>query len=221
MVQCNKLDDNILYFTGIIDSPEQYISVLENTENNKDYNLVISPWEKWNSSYESDPEDVYQYGLRKRFIPQEIDYVKDSVKETSLYLINTIQNATIYARNEYKRINNIRENIYGYINFNIQKYQPGTTMGPHCDTADGDSTLKYSLVTYLNDDYEGGEIEFTNQGIKIKPEAGSLIMFPSYEPYLHMSHTITSGWKYMSPSFWLNDNVLKTSEDHNIKEYNV
>jgi Rps23 Pro-64 3,4-dihydroxylase Tpa1-like proline 4-hydroxylase len=221
MIQCNQLDSNILYFTGVIENPYEYISILEDTENNKDYELVISPWEKWNSSYSDDPSDIYEYGLRKRIIPQEIDNLNPLIKENALYLIDTIQNATIYARNEYKKINNIQDSIYGYVNFNIQKYKTGTMMGPHHDTQDGDSTLKYSLVTYLNDDYEGGELEFPNHGIKIKPEAGSIIIFPSSQPYLHVSHNIKSGWKYMSPTFWLNKPEHSNEQTSHIKEYNV
>lgn len=221
MVQCNKLDDNILYFTKIIKDPKKYISILEDTENNKNYSSVISSWETWNSSYTEDPLDVYEYGLRKKIIPQEIDLLDTSIKENALYLINEMQNATIYARNEYKRINNINDNIYGYLNFNIQKYKAGATMGPHCDTQDGDQTLKYSLVTYLNDDYEGGEIEFLNQNIKIKPEAGSLIIFPSCQPYLHSSNVVKSGWKYMSPTFWLSKPESNNAINSHIKEYNV
>jgi hypothetical protein len=32
----------------------------------------------------------------------------------------------------------------------------------------------------LNDDYEGGELLFPDQGGSIKPEAGSMVMFPGY-----------------------------------------
>ena len=87
--------------------------------------------------------------------------------------------------------------------FGINRYFKDAEMGPHADQADGNLSLRYSIVTYLNDDYEGGEIEFPNQSIKIKPVAGSSIIFPSSAPYLHRSHKIISGKKYMCPSFWL------------------
>lgn len=36
---------------------------------------------------------------------------------------------------------------------------------------------KTTLIIYLNDNYEGGETEFTTIGIKIKPEVGKAILF--------------------------------------------
>ena len=110
-------------------------------------------------------------------------------------------------------------------------YNTGLEMGLHHDTSDGDPLLKFSLVTYLNDDYEGGEIEFPNLNIKIKPSAGSTIIFPSTYPYEHTSRKIEKGFKYMTTSFWLNDpstidvekfshiNILKEKEQ--MEEYNV
>jgi hypothetical protein len=38
----------------------------------------------------------------------------------------------------------------------------------------------------------------------VKPKAGSVIIFPSTDPYSHTAHLIKGGSKYMVPSFWLN-----------------
>ena len=53
-----------------------------------------------------------------------------------------------------------------------------------------------SCVIYLNDDYVGGEIEFVNFNIKVKPVKNSMVLFPSNYPYLHTAHKVTSGTKY-------------------------
>jgi hypothetical protein len=110
----------------------------------------------------------------------------------------------------------------------IKKYMPGTFMGSHFDQQEGDRRLRYSMVMYLNDDYEGGEISFNvKDGVltstddaasedfnsplnhdrimfHVKPKAGSVIIFPSTDPYSHTAHLIKGGSKYMVPSFWLN-----------------
>ena len=76
-------------------------------------------------------------------------------------------------------------------------------MGPHADGYDGNTDLAFSMVEYLNDDYEGGEISFPNHNITIKPEKGSLIMFPSQDPFVHEVKPIISGDRYMSTiSLW-------------------
>ena len=82
----------------------------------------------------------------------------------------------------------------------IKAWNQGQSMGPHFDGQDGNRDLAFSLVSYINDDYEGGEISFPNHNITIKPKAGSLIMFPSQEPYIHEVKPIISGTRYMSPA---------------------
>jgi predicted 2-oxoglutarate/Fe(II)-dependent dioxygenase YbiX len=50
-----------------------------------------------------------------------------------------------------------------------------------------------SLVYYPNDDYEGGELEFIHFGVKIKPKAGQLFLFPAGYSYEHKIHPVTGG----------------------------
>lgn len=67
-----------------------------------------------------------------------------------------------------------------------------------------DTGRSISAVFYLNDDYEGGEIEFIHYGIKIKPGAGTLVLFPSNYPYSHIAHEVTDGIKYAIVT-WIHD----------------
>jgi predicted 2-oxoglutarate/Fe(II)-dependent dioxygenase YbiX len=71
---------------------------------------------------------------------------------------------------------------------------------------DGGTTSGRSIsaVFYLNDDYEGGEIEFVHYGVKIKPKSGSLILFPSNYAYAHIAHEVTKGTKYAIVT-WVHD----------------
>ena len=228
MPTCNILEENIFYFTDTIQDPKGLLESIYKTE---EYNIPesVSKWDEWTSSYES-PE-TYVYGKRKIF--STLNNIDPDSQEysTMSYIFDQILGATRHACSEYKRIKNIDGSIFHYPNFVIRKYNTETAMGPHHDTADGDPFLRFSLVTYLNDDYEGGEIEFPNQGIKIKPKAGSTIIFPSQSPYDHSSNVITKGNKYMTTSFWLNDpktisseqfaDEVLTTENQFIEEYNV
>ncbi len=53
-----------------------------------------------------------------------------------------------------------------------------------------------SILFYLNDNYTGGELEFTQLGLTIKPKAGTMIAFPSYKEFAHKVHPVTSGFRY-------------------------
>lgn len=59
-----------------------------------------------------------------------------------------------------------------------------------------------SMVYYPNDDYEGGELDFIHFGVKIKPKAGQLFLFPSAYNLEHKVHPITSGTRITIVSFF-------------------
>jgi hypothetical protein len=55
---------------------------------------------------------------------------------------------------------------------------------------------RVSSVYYINDDYEGGEINFPRFGISYKPKANEMIIFPSTYVYNHSVSEVTSGTRY-------------------------
>ena len=72
---------------------------------------------------------------------------------------------------------------YSYPRFN--RYKEDRLMAKHCDHIHDLFEGKrkgipiLSLVGALNDDYEGGEIEFPRFNLKYKPKANELLLFPS------------------------------------------
>jgi|DEB0MinimDraft_12_1074336.scaffolds.fasta_scaffold15660_2 hypothetical protein len=84
-------------------------------------------------------------------------------------------------------------------NTELVKWLPGDSMSVHSDNSwtEGNGLEEkkgidhptkyrtYSAIFYINDDYDGGEIYFPNWGIEIKPKAGSLVIFPSNDEYVH------------------------------------
>lgn len=80
-------------------------------------------------------------------------------------------------------------------NWQILRYGAGHYFMDHVD----DSKLyprTCSISYYLNDDYEGGEIEFPRFGLKIKPIANQAIVFPANYVYNHTVHPVTSGIRW-------------------------
>jgi prolyl 4-hydroxylase len=94
----------------------------------------------------------------------------------------------------------------------ILRYQPGQYYKRHIDNlllsdrfeevAQGVPTRDISIVGYLNDDFEGGETFFDRQDLKVKPEAGSVLVFPAYYTHPHQSLPVLQGEKY-SFTTWL------------------
>tara|TARA_R100000781_G_C4045812_1_gene115647 strand:- start:70 stop:702 length:633 start_codon:yes stop_codon:yes gene_type:complete len=53
-----------------------------------------------------------------------------------------------------------------------------------------------SFLFYLNDQFGGGELEFIDLGLTIKPKKGMMIAFPSYKEFTHKVHPVTWGHRY-------------------------
>ncbi|NDF29890.1 MAG: 2OG-Fe(II) oxygenase [Nitrososphaeria archaeon] len=79
--------------------------------------------------------------------------------------------------------------------FNFIRYNEGQHFQVHSDHGYS-YTCVLSLVGYINDDYEGGELYFDKLGLTIKPKAGDLYLFPSSYIYSHAAMPVTSGTKY-------------------------
>lgn len=80
--------------------------------------------------------------------------------------------------------------------FNFVKYEsPGHHFNIHADHGPAYVTT-ISLVAYLNDDYEGGELYFPRFDLTLKPKAGDVVFFPSTFVYEHSSKPMITGTKY-------------------------
>ena len=103
----------------------------------------------------------------------------------------------------YKEEFNIHDDIFGPEGFQLLRYSTGGYFKAHYDSYPAVKRC-ISVLIYLNDDYEGGEIDFVNFNAKIKPKAGSLMLFPSNYPYRHIAHPVTKGTKYAVVT-WLHE----------------
>ena len=82
--------------------------------------------------------------------------------------------------------------------YSFLRYQEGHFCGEHVDHSlhtEGPARV-VSAIMYPNDDYEGGEIIFPRQEITLKPEAGSMVMFPSNWTHPHGVLEVTKGTRY-------------------------
>jgi predicted 2-oxoglutarate/Fe(II)-dependent dioxygenase YbiX len=73
-----------------------------------------------------------------------------------------------------------------------------------------------SIVLYLNDDFEGGDFIFPDLNIRIRPEPGMMICFPSNHHYRHGVDPVTKGNRY-SIVCWATVKGFETMEEQNRK----
>ena len=96
---------------------------------------------------------------------------------------------------------------------------------PHCD---GESLWKppgnepliwrkstdrdLSTVLFLNDDFEGGDFVFPELRVRVRPEPGMLVCFPSTHEYLHGVEPVTKGTRYSIVN-WMTVKGFPSMED--------
>jgi hypothetical protein len=76
----------------------------------------------------------------------------------------------------------------------VIRYGPGGHYVPHTDAGIGELEDRYfTVLCYLNNDFEGGETRFLSLDFSAIPEPGKAIVFPSR--YLHCAEPIIKGEK--------------------------
>jgi len=98
----------------------------------------------------------------------------------------------------------------GYMEaINFVRYTPGQHFNVHSDHGFS-YVCTLSNVTYLNDDFEGGELWFPYLDLTFSPQKGDSIFFPSTYLFAHASRPVLSGTKYSAVTmFDYNDDTHK------------
>jgi len=201
---------------------------------------LFNPWSKWSNfgQYISPTFKGYNYILKIKDVEKietKTQKEKDH-KEILLEILNNFYTAT----KDYIEKNNVdfdeEKNVPDAIDKNgnlikewvfsgpsIARYRTDITdpvaMTYHTDyirepiTSPGHK-FAITALTYFNDDYDNGEIDFIANGeaYMYKPEAGDILVFPSGHPdllmseksiYLHGVMPPTNNKKYLSRMYWM------------------
>ena len=128
---------------------------------------------------EEDPKPHFRgWGVGGVKFDAETQSVDDRIYEP---LIPVLKYADAHFKETYKILGELEFNrVYGNI------MDKGAVLASHRDEDPNREGIydgkKRSFVAglFLNDDYEGGEILFEDQGAALKPKPGTLVLFPGY-----------------------------------------
>jgi hypothetical protein len=137
-----------------------------------------------------DYRDCFDFKYKKT----DIEHDKSEAGQKLVKLWEDTHYRQLQAVRHYSRHYNIGELRYWEAT-NYVKYGPGQHFQEHHDHGYSYNCV-VSLVAFPNDNYEGGELAFSIQGVTIKPKAGDLYVFPSNFMYPHRAMPVTSGTKY-------------------------
>ena len=86
----------------------------------------------------------------------------------------------------------LRYNSGGFYQYHVDAYDPVPGTKTWRKAIDRD----ISMLIYLNDNFDGGELEFKRFSYFLRPRAGMLVWFPSDVRYEHMAKPVTNGYRY-------------------------
>lgn len=149
----------------------------------------------------------FQYNPKRH----ALRFGKDQVFwDSSPHEIAGIDEVEDLARKYINTVTSMLEDVYKerklYVNsFWLAKQEPGAMVKPHHDSHSGmNPQFTHSVICYLNDNKVGGELEFPELDIVIKPPANSMVSFISQgEELLHEVKEINEDRYTML--FWITD----------------
>lgn len=99
-----------------------------------------------------------------------------------------VENVVEDYRSEHMLPNGIHEP------YSLLKYSTGAEYHAHYDHY-RDNARVFSMVATIVEPEDGGTLEFPLFGASVTPKAGTVVLFPSNFPYVHIAHPVESGVK--------------------------
>lgn len=208
------LDLGLVVYKNVIPNPQSIIDLIEEVDKrfavkeHGEATTIVDKWIPW--TYGDMTFNYQKFFPEAKDIPQDDYYAKEMIEIANILYPSLAKAFKHYSTELYPFAeNNIKAREH---TIHLLKYGVAGRLPAHQDQ--GVSSRVLSSVMYLNNDYEGGEIEFKQSGIKIKPDAGSIIFFPSNFLYVHEVHPLTSGFRYSMPHWYHNMRkpVMSTGE---------
>lgn len=184
----NEIFPGVILYSNVIDSELNIINRLEKAIDNSNRRRRWQGGEVGYRNLSKSYRDCSNIKIQKNnaFYQTQYDQELDSIWQD----IYSKQKPIV---DEYCGKFGIQMNYWEAMNF--IKYEPGQHFDEHSDHGYS-YVCTVSLVTYLNDDYEGGELYFPKIGIRVKPKAGDMVVFPSTYLFSHVAEPVLSGTKY-------------------------
>jgi hypothetical protein len=201
-----ELYPKVLVYKNLLTDIEHLYRIMRNSEYDGDGRYYLRKWDKWSA--------FGTYSQQKHFDDEPREFGQRYADEK--YLADRTYEAYSLAINHYIEKHNVvipeggrlMTSSFSKYNSDIDTLRNGMTMPYHTDFIISERAMpgdKFFLTctTYINDNYDGGDICFYINGDKFdyKPEAGDVLVFPSTLPYYHGVKTIRNGNKFFIRNF--------------------
>ena len=202
-----ELYPGIRVYQNMLSNPQKAYDILLRSESESEGKYYIKEWSKWSvfGRYATDKWEDDLSSIEKNEIFNEEKSLAEEIRESYEKAVWHYFSTTGIEIPENGALTN---SSYCKYDANLDFLKNSLTMQYHTDyiisqkDMPGDK-FHTTCTFYINDNYEGGDIEFYIDGkiITYKPKGGDILIFPSTEPYWHGVKTITSGNKFFVRSF--------------------
>lgn len=93
-----------------------------------------------------------------------------------------------------------RTSLTRHAGTHVVRYVPGEFYAEHTDVGLNLLDRYFTVLCYLNDDFDGGQTSFPRLNYSVTPRCGKVLIFPA--TYVHGAEPVTRGEKYILVS-WL------------------
>ena len=151
--------------------------------------------------------DCYNHGNQEHWDRDGAPkFTQVNVNETFPYMVQPLVTYTLKALDNYVACFPLAKYLpplKTLEQFRVKCYNGGSDdrYDEHIDVESPESSNRYlSFLFYLNDDYTGGQTEFS-QGGTVTPRRGSVLVFPPYWMFPHAGKRVTAGTKYIMSTY--------------------
>ena len=123
----------------------------------------------------------------------------------------------------HKAVEDAHQRPVKSVSSHAQKWQVGAFAPFHSDNTDMEGNpsawekSKLVCLLYVNDDYEGGELNFRDHTIKLKPKARQLVTFPGGINNVHEVTVVKGATRHTIGAFW--DHAESTYSAERMQEW--
>jgi predicted 2-oxoglutarate/Fe(II)-dependent dioxygenase YbiX len=148
---------------------------------------------KWTFGYVGYNEKMPEYRDCEDIKVGNIENPRTKTEKLVDNLWQDLKQSQMPAVQDYCDKYNVKMNYWEVMN--CIRYGKGQHFQEHADHGFSYSAT-VSLVAYVNDDYDGGNLYFPKLNLDIKPKAGDLYIFPSTYLFSHRAMPVNSGMKF-------------------------
>jgi hypothetical protein len=203
-----ELYPKVEVYKNVLSDPQKLYDVMKESERTSEGKHFLKTWDPWahfgTYTQKKNGHEILPGQESEEMFVKEKNFVQEVEDAYTKVLMDYVERHGIDLPEGWR----FSGCSYSKYNPEINTLDNNMTMQYHTDYINSQADLPgdkffITCTMYINDDYEGGDIEFfvDDKLINHKPVAGDILVFPSIPPYYHGVKTIVKNEKFFVRNF--------------------